>query len=84
MSFTNNELFLIGIICILCAVIGGLIHHIYLKHKAFKVLTEEIECFTAFTNKVFDNIAIRENIDIKKYIDMTHQQVHSRKEGGEL
>lgn len=83
MTFTNNELFLITIICILCIIIGALFYYTYSQYKKFKLFKQEMDCFTYFINKVFDNIAFRENVDIKKYIELTHQQINSTKEGGD-
>jgi hypothetical protein len=84
MSFTNNELFLILFICLLCIIIGALFYNNYLQHKELKALKKDLSFSVFFTNKVLTNIAVRENIDIEKYIDMTQNQVHNSNEGGEI
>jgi len=82
MYFTENEKFLIILCVILAAVIGALLHTLYLYRKDIKLMSKDYKNTMSFIDKVLNNIAIRENIDIKKYIDMTHQQVNETQKGG--
>ena len=83
MNFTNNELFLISVLLILCVIIGALIHLTYLQRKDLKRISIDYKNTMSFIDKVFNNIAVRECIDIKKYIDMTQTQLNNAKKGGE-
>lgn len=80
---TTDYRALIILICILCVVIGVLLCMNYSYKKDLYNLSNKIHKVNMFTDMLLNNIATQEGIDIKKYLDMTSQELEDSLKGGE-
>jgi Na+-transporting NADH:ubiquinone oxidoreductase subunit NqrC len=78
----DNEKFLVIVVIVLSLIIGALIHTIYLQRKDIKNIEKSYKHSMNFVDRLLNNIATREGVDVKKYIDMTTVELNNIKKGG--
>lgn len=76
------EQFLIFVIIVLSMGLGIALYLVYMHKKIVKELSEHSQALNNFYVKVLDNIYIRENVDVSKYVTLTEEQLKASK-GGE-
>lgn len=75
------EQFLIFVIVLLSMGLGIALYLVYIHKKIVKDLSEHSKSLNNFYIKVLDNIYIRENIDVSKYVTLTEEQIKASKGG---
>lgn len=76
------EHFLIFVIVLLSMGLGIALYLVYMHKKIVKELSQHSQALNNFYIKVLDNIFIRENVDVSKYLALTEEQIKASK-GGE-
>lgn len=75
------EQFLIFVIIVLSMGLGITLYLVFLYKKVIKNLSEHSQTLNNFYVKVLDNIYIRENVDVSKYVTLTEEQIKCSKGG---